>query len=60
MLQNEQSQRNLGWRSFPSSCRAIRPTSSQRFIDSVDEFFIVQNLVGFLHPRFPTIVDAVF
>jgi len=36
-----------------------RPTSSQCLVDRLDHFFVIQNLVSDLHPRFPAIINAV-
>jgi hypothetical protein len=59
VLQGQHSQRDFGWRSFASSRGALGPPSSQRFVDRLDQLFVIQNLVSDLHPRFPAIIDAV-
>src|SRR5262249_719804 len=44
-------------RSHASTCRALRMSPSQGFIDRIDQFFIVEDLVGPLHPWLPPILD---
>jgi len=53
------SHRDFGGRSLTPSRATLGPTTTQCLINNIDQFFIFQNLVGFPHPRFPAIVNAV-
>src|SRR5262249_14641203 len=59
VLQYQHPQSNFCRRPSSSACGSVRPPPSQRLVHWLNQFFIMENLVGNLHPRLPAILDAV-
>src|SRR5690242_10832038 len=57
VFQYHQPDHDFRWCPHAATCRALRMSPSQCFVDPVDQFFVVEDLVGLLHPGFPPILD---
>jgi hypothetical protein len=53
MLQQQQPQRDLGWRLRPAARAAVLMTLTLCIINAVNQLLVIEQLVGFHHPRLP-------
>jgi hypothetical protein len=57
MLENQHPQHNFRWSLFSPPCLAVFPAPALGLVNRVQQFLIIQKLVGLPHPRLPQILD---